>query len=454
MNIRTVTASAVLTATLFTTSVFSQNFVPDARRIALGAIGNQGNIGSKLAEEQGPYRAIPVPLGLFQVLRNLKVFDPSDANFDPVRAVENLASPMHFTFDRDTSRPGANLIRDLVNGRVSRDLNSYRGFHPASTVDSTGLWAPSWGKTIRVSGDKNVGSSHGIFVGAGPYVSLGTNLKIDQNLIDVLGSSTNVYRPNTTFTIGDLTTGQGAIAITGGYRGRFAAFGTTRTNSSSRDGVYIAMDYHNLRGVHYDTADLALRFDTDQAGQITLQPNTTPITVSRTSSNTGHGHAVDVGTAVIVNGWNFNVGVNGIGNKITWESLRSEQLVLQSLFQGGNFVRRPVAAPAGTREISLPVQYSGGGGYHSKRWAAQTELARGLQGFSAHNGVEYWLGPLALRAGSRYQMDRWHASTGIGVNLTRGLGIDLGAYQTTANIERKKKIALALSLRLNRPDDR
>jgi len=454
MNFWTASLEAVLIATLFTTAAFSQNFVPDARRIALGAIGNQGNLGSKLAEEQGPYRAIPVPLGLFQVLRHLKVFDPNDPDFDPVRAVENLASPMHFTFNRGTSGPGSNLIGDLVNGRVSRDLNSYRGFAPASNVDSQGLWAPSWGKTIRVAGDKATGSSHGIFVGAGPYVSLGTNLKIDQNLIDVLASSTNVYRPNTTFRIGDLTTGQGAIAITGGYRGRLAVFDMTRKNAGSRDGVYIAMDYHNLRGVHYDTADIALRFDTDQSGRITLQPNTTPITVARTTSKTGHGFAVDLGTAVIVNGWNFSAGANGVGNRITWESLRSEQLVLQSLFQGGNFVRRPLAAPTGTREISLPVQYSGAGGYRSKRWAAQTEVAHGLQGLSIHSGVEYWLGPVVLRGGSRRQLDRWHASTGIGLNLTRRFGIDLAVYQTTANIERKQKIGLALSLRLNRPDNK
>jgi hypothetical protein len=445
--------AAILTLLLLVTSAFSQNFIPDARRIAMGAIGSQGNLGSALAEEQESYRAIPIPLGLFQVLRNLNVFDPRDDNFDPVRAVENLASPMHFTFDRETSRPGANLVRDLVNGRVSRDLNSYRGFTPASEIESQGLWAPSWGKTIRLAGDKDIGSSHGVFVGAGPYVSLGTNLKIDQKLIDVLASPSDVYRPNTTFTIGDLTTGQGAIAITGGYRGRLAVFDLTRPNAGSRDGIYIAMNYHNLRGIHYDTADLAIRFDTDQNGQVTLQPNTTPISVDRTNSNMGHGFAIDMGTAVLVKGWNFNVGANGIGNRIEWQSLRSEQLVLQSLFQGGNFVRRPTTAPTGTREISLPVQYSGGGGYHTDRWAAQTEISHGLQDLSVRNGVEYWVGPVALRGGARYQLDRWHASGGVGFNMTRRVGIDFAAYQTTANIERRPKVGLAVSLRLNRSGD-
>jgi len=450
---RRVASAAVLAATLLSNIALSQNLTPDARRIAMGAVGSDENLGAKLADEQQPYRAIPVPLGLFQVFRNLKVFDPGDAEFDPVRAIENLSSPMHVTFDREPSAAGSNLVRDLVNGRINRDLNAYRGFTPPSELVSQGLWAPSWGKTFTVAGEKGAGSSHGIYFGAGPYVSLGTNLRVDQNLIDILRSSSNVYRPNTTFNIGDVTTGQGAMAITAGYRGKLAAFDVTRSGSTSRDGVYVATNYHYLRGVHYDTVDLDVRFDTDASGQVTLSPTTTPIAIDRTNSRTGNGFAVDLGTAVVIRGWNFGVGANGIGNRIVWDSLRSEQLVLQSLFQGGNFVRRPMPSPSSSQKVTLPVRYSGSGGYDAGRWAAQAELSHGLQGLSVRNGVEYRLGPLALRGGSRYQMERWHASTGIGFNLIPKLGVDVAAYQTTANIERKHKMALALSLRLNRTEN-
>jgi hypothetical protein len=444
--------AAVLTAVLFTPSAFSQGFTPDARRIALGAVGNQSNIASKLIEEQEPYRSIAMPIGLLQVLRNLKVYDPNDPNFDPVRAVENIASPMHFTFDRGAGIAGSNLIRDLVSGRVNRDLNTYRGFVPASDLNAQGLWAPDWGKTIHVAGGADSKFSHGFFVGAGPYVSLGTNLKVDQNLIDILSSSTNVYRPNTTFTIGDLTTGQGAVAITGGYRGRLAVFDSARSGRSKRDGLYIATDYHYLRGLHYESADLALRFDTDQTGQITLLPTTTPLAINRTSAKKGHGFAVDLGTALITHRWNFGFGVNGIGNRIDWDSPEAEQVVLQSLFLGGNFVTTPQPAPAARQRVSLPLQYSGSGGYHADRWSAQTEVSRGLQGWGVRDGVEYRLGPFAVRGGTRYQLGRWHGSTGLGFNLTKKVGIDLAAFQTTSNIERKQKIALALSLRLNRSE--
>jgi hypothetical protein len=445
--------AAALLATLPNTVAISQNLVPDARRIAMGAIGSQEDLAAKLVEEQEPYRAIPIPLGLFQVFRNLNVFDPGDAEFDPVRAIENLSNPMHVTFDRGTNVAGSNLVRDLVNGRISRDLNAYRGFTLPAQIDSQGLWAPSFGKTLRIYGERDAGSSHGIYVGAGPYVSLGTSMRIDQNLIDILHSSSNVYRPNTTFAIGDITTGQGAMAITGGYRGKLAVFDPARSRSTARDGVYVATNYHYLRGVHYDTVDLDVRFDTDSSGQVTLSPTTTPISIDRTNAKKGSGFALDLGTAVVIRGWNFSVGANGIGNRIVWDSLRSEQLTLQSLFQGGNFVRRPMPAPSETRKITLPVRYAGSGGYNAGRWAAQSELSHGLQGWSVRNGVEYSIGPLALRGGTRYQMDRWHASTGLGFNLIPKLGIDIAAYQTTANIERKQKLALALSLRLNRAEE-
>jgi hypothetical protein len=442
--------AVVLSATLFTASAFSQNVSFDARRIAMGAVGGQGGLASKLVEEPVPYRAIPVPLGLLQVLRDVRVFDPTDPKFDPIRAVEDLASPLHYTFYRGENSAGRNLVRDLVNGRVNRDLNAYRGFTPASQVDAQGLWSPDWGKTLRVSG------FHSVFVGAGPYVSLGTNLKIDQNLIDVLASPTNVYRPNTTFTIGDLTTGQGAVAITGGYRGRLPIFGIPKSarGGTSRDGLYIGANFHQLFGLHYDTVDLALRFDTDQTGQITLQPNTTPIVINRTTSRRGRGVALDLATAVVINRWDFSVGANGVANRIEWDSLSSEQVVLQSLFQGRNFVKRPLPAPTGKRRVSLPVQYAGAVGYRGTQWSARGEVSQGLQELSLRGGGEHLLGPVIARGGGRYQLKRWHASAGIGFNVTKNFGIDLAAFQTTANIERKKKWALALSLRFDRSEKR
>ena len=433
----------------------AQNLGSDARIIGLGGSGSSDNMASKLMEDQEPYRAIPIPLGIFQVLNNRRFFDPKDPDFNPARAIEYAADPMHITFDRNSDSQGHLFVNSLVNGNISRDLNTYRGFTPASEIRAIGLISPSWGKTLPVARSSTGGIKHGVFVGAGPYLSLGTNLNFDQNLISIFSSATNVYMPNTRFLIGDDTTGQAALSITGGYRGKYPLFGALQRASSGQDreGVYFAANYHYLHGIHYDTADLQLQFDTDSQGLVTLAPTTTPIVVDRTFSRSGHGFALDLATTIAVGHWDFGVGADGIGNRINWSDLSSRRYQLQSLYTGGNFVTTPLAAPMGNRRVTLPVRVSGHGRYRTDRWSALVEAGRGIdERLQLGGGAEYTLGPLVLRGGSRYTRKLWHGATGVGFNLTRKIGIDAAAFQTSTNLEQDRRMSFALSLRLMRGD--
>jgi hypothetical protein len=90
-------------------SGFSQNFGADARRIGFGGAGATSTVVSDMIGKQQPYTSIPIPIGLIQVFKNREIFDPSDPNFDPVRAVEYAADPMHLTINRD-SNPQQNLF--------------------------------------------------------------------------------------------------------------------------------------------------------------------------------------------------------------------------------------------------------------------------------------------------------------------------------------------------------
>ena len=433
----------------------AQSLGSDARLIGLGSAGGSDNIASKLVEDQQPYRAIPIPLGIFQLINNRKFFNPSDPEFDPVRAIEYAANPMHTSFGRNSDTAGNLFVNSLVNGQISRDLNAYRGFTPSSQITAAGLMAPSWGKTLNVVRDDTTGTTHGVFVGAGPYIALGTNLNFDQNLISIFSSSTDVYMPDTNFQIDDTTTGMAALAITGGYRGKFPLLGSLMGLSSgaSRDGIHVAANYHYLHGIHYDTADLQLQFDTDSQGLVTLAPTTTPVIVNRTMSDKGRGFAIDLGTAVVVGPWNFGVGIDGIGNRINWNELGSREYTLQSVTNGGSFVTTEVPSPTTERRVSLPRRYTGHGGYRTDRWSAMMEMSRGLdQKTSFGGGAEYTFGPIVLRGGTRYSRDLWHGATGVGLNITKGIGIDAAAFQTSANIEQDRKMSFALSLRLTRND--
>jgi len=448
-RIGTTVAASLITICLVspTTTAFAQNFNGDARWIAMGAVGDQKNMALSLAgEPEGrSYRSIPVPLGLFQVLRDFSIFDPGDENFNPVRAIEYAASPMHLTIGRDGDSAGERLINDLVNGRISRDLTAYRGFLPKSDLEARGLWDSSWGKTFQIP-TLGVGPRQAIYVGAGPYMSIGTNLNFDQRLIDAI-NGVSAVQPNTTYRILNATEDQVAGAVTAGYRIRIPVAALSRSGSD-REGLYLAANYNYLHGFNYDAFDLSVQLDTDSSGLVTISPTTEPLIINRVTSSGGRGFSLDFATGLVVDRWTFAVSANGVANRITWDNLRAETFELTSVLDGSDFIETDLPSPAAERRVELPVRYSGSTAYHSDRWSTVVEVSHGLQDWEFRGGAEYSLGPIDVRGGGRYVRDLFHPSGGIGLNLTRSFGIDAAVFTTATNIERARKASFAVSLRL------
>jgi hypothetical protein len=430
---------------------FAQNWSFDARRIALGGVGTAENIASRTAQEERGYRAIVLPFGLFQVLPHWNVFDPTGDEFNPVCAAQYAASPLHYTIGRkacDSSEPGASFVNDIVNARLSRDLTDYRGFRPESAIVAEGLANPSWGKTFAVARDAAGSLVHGIYVGGGPYFSIQSRSLIDPSLIDVFANSTAVVKPNNQYTAESDATTQMAMAITGGYRGRLPILNT----GDNADGVYVAANYHYLRGFHLDQFDLVSRFETNSAGLLTLVPTTPPVTIDRVKSNTGTGFALDFGAAVAMRGWTLGFGASGVANRIEWDELERERFDLLSLSGGGDFRETDLPAPTGKQRVELPVNYTGSLGYRAERWSVESEYAHGYQGNNFHGGLEYRLGVTELRGGARYSRNKWHPSGGAGFNFTPRFGVDVAAFGTSANFESRRDVAIAVSLRIT-PED-
>ena len=424
----------------------AQNWSLDARRIALGGVGDAGNPALDLVDEQRGYGTIVLPFGLFQVLEDFSIYDPGDDNFDPVRAAEHLASPLHYTFDRNASDSGQQFINDIVNARINPNLNVYRGFQPANEFFGEGLAAPSWGKTFRFRQTGN-GAFQGVYVGAGPYLSVETDNQIDQEFIDLLGSEVDVFVPNATFFITDDTVAQFALAITGGYRARFPLPG--RSTMSGRDGMYIAANYNYLYGFRYDDLDMDILFETDSNGLLTVAPTTTPVAIERLTADAGRGFALDFGVAFVVDRWDAGFAATGVANRMVWEQVQRESFVLSSLFDGGDFVETPLGPLGADQRVELPVNYVGNLAYHADGWSALADCSYGFQDNNFHGGLEYRLGPVELRGGGRFTRDTWHPSGGVGFDLSPGWSIDAGVFGTSTNIERRRRMALAVSFRLN-----
>jgi hypothetical protein len=426
-------------------SALAQNWSFDARSVALGAVSGKDNLASRMVEEHRRYRTIVIPLGLFQVLSDLDRFKPESEEFDFVRAIEYAASPLHYQFGRDQeSASGRELFTDIRSATLSRDLSDYRGYKLSNQPVAEGLASPSWGATIRVTGDRG-GPFQGVYVGAGPYLSMRAAGTIDQRVIDILASEDPLRFPNTQYPLASDTQGQIAMAITGGYRGRFEI----ANPGSDRDGIYTAVDFNYLHGFRYEAAAANLRLDTDSEGRLTINPLLpSPLVISRTAAESGRGFAIDFGIAAVVHGFEVGFGVNGIANRINWTDAEQTTYLLGNLFLGQDFVESGPFAASDVR-VELPKDYHVNGGYHADSWSVMSEYAHGFQGDSLRGGAEYRAGLVELRGGGVYAREMWNPTGGVGLNLAPRVGLDVALYSTAANAARERRAAVAVSLRIN-----
>ena len=441
-----------LTALLLgSTEALAQNWSFDARTVGMGGVGSTSNLATDMLDEQRPYRAIVLPFGLFQILPNMPKLDPTKDGFDLVRAIEYSASPIHYIVGRDDTSTANAFITDLRNGELSRDLNTYRGFSPATSVSAEGLASPNWGYTFKIK-KRDDGTFQGVYAGAGIYFSMITAAEIDPALAAVFASPTPVYIPNTSFSLSNDTESQFAMAITGGYRARFAwpgrPVGSGRGANAALEGLYVGVNYHYLRGFTYENFQPDARLDTNAQGLLTVNlAQGFPVSIARTNASDGTGFALDTGVAAIVGPWEAGLGVNGIANRIDWTNVERTSYVLDSLFTGGDFNDLPTI-PVDDVRVELPVDVRGHVRYNADRWTAMTEFGDGYNGTTVRLGYEQRLGRLQLRGGGRYVKERWEPTGGVGFNVSQGFGVDVGLFGTSANLERRRHLAIAVSLRL------
>lgn len=436
----------LLACSLVAGQASAQNWSFDARKIGLGSPGDDENLATQMIAEARNYGTVALPFGLFQVMRDFDKLKPTNDEFDLVRMMEYAASPLHYTFGRDTTDSGSRFVEDIRNATLNRDLNYYRGFKPANQPRAEGLAAPNWGRTIRLATLPG-GGFHGIYVGAGPYLAMQSDVGIDPQLIDILSSPTEMYLPNTQIHLGNANRGQMAAAFTGGYRARLALPDAT----SDRDGVYVAVNYNFLHGFRYEDVNLGLHLDTDRTGLLTVNPALpSPLVVTRNTASSGSGRAIDFGVGFVVERWDVGFGVNGIANRIEWTDVEQTTYSMGNPFVGDSTFVESVAVPIGDARVTLPVNYRTNVGYNADAWSAIAQVGKGFAGNSFHGGYEYRLGSIELRGGAGYTRQMWNPAAGVGLNVSRRLGIDVAMYSNAANVERKRHPALAASLRFNR----
>jgi hypothetical protein len=425
----------------------AQAWTIDARSVGLGGIGGDANIAAQaLAEHRGD-RSIVLPLGLFQVWGERDVFKPKSQQFDPARAIEYVSNPLHLQFGRSKSSAAASFVHDIRNASLSRDLSAYSGFAPTS-MTASGLVAPKYGPTFWFQPDDR-STRHGLFVGAGPHFSIRTNLATDPFFAQAFDERAGGPAPNQSFSMHNDTTAQAAMAITAGYRGRFAPPAEASLGRPNR-AAFVSFNFNYLHGFRYEDVGLGLRMSTGGDGLLVANSAESPLAFTRLTSGTGRGMSVDLGFGISLGGFEMGFSGNNIGNRLNWRNLTARPYSLGSLFSGNSeFLRGPESQLSSLRVVA-PVDYRGNLGFRSRVFSFQGEIARASDETAVQGGVELLLEWLQFRGAASRVRDEWVPSGGLSLGITRRFWLDLATFMTTANIERERRFALATSLRWRR----
>ncbi|MCC7007680.1 MAG: hypothetical protein IT184_02580 [Acidobacteria bacterium] len=451
--------AAVFAILSVATPALAQNYDLDARNVGMGAIGSTRNIADEHIGERRSYRRIGLPFGLlFQVLQNKDVFfydSDRPRNFDFLRSLEYARNPFHFTLERDRSHTAKSLVDDIIDKQLTRDLRVYRPFAPAEKYLAEGVGAPNWGITLksRKNKDKTLKPEErdrdgyqGVYVGAGPYLTVTTDTRVDQELSGLLGDPGAPLLPNTSMPIAHLTQGQAAIAAIVGYR----LYIPHQTTGPRREGIYVYANYSTLFGLFLGRVDSTIRFDTDQTGLLALNPPAPVVDVNFVTARKGRGRVLDLGVAATIDRWDFGIGVNGIANRIDWEDFEAHRTQLANYFDGSEMEEVDPPVVIEPVRVKVPLNISTNLSYTADKWSVSTEYSRRFDGNNVQNGFEYRTTRLEYRAGLRYARDRWHPAGGIGWNVSDRIGVDAALLSTSTNVERIRTMAFVFSIRLNK----
>ena len=440
---------ALLLLTSFASSAVAQNYSFDARRIGLGGAAGTPNVASKLVEEQRRYKSIVIPLGLVRVIKNIHVFYPNREDFDFSSAVEFATRPFHQVLGEVENHPGFHqLVDDIRDASLDSDLNAYSGFETDRLDFVEGLIAANWGYRFMLQQDDR--SFQGIYVGAGPYIAVRADYNVSSEFKRILDGSGNTYLPSAALELGGGTRQQTALDITGAYHARYALF-EGDGEGARRNGLYVVANYHFLRGFRYDNLQADLNLHTDAAGMVPPDQPSPPFVMNWETSKNGNGLALDFGAAFVVNRWEFGGGVSGVANRIKWSEITQHNLAFANLGDGSEWVHIKVPPlPGVTRQIELPVTYTGDLAYHRDTWSLYNEYSKGFQGHNFRSALEYRVKAVELRGAARMSQGNWFASGGAGFNLTRTFGVDVAAFGTQTFLEADRHLALAISFRIDK----
>ena len=441
----TIIVAAILVILRTPVPAAAQAWNIDARSVGMGGIGGDQNLFAQTVARERGDRSIVLPLGLIQLLRDRSVFRSDSADFDPARAVEYAANPLHLQFGRSRSTASASFVHDIRNASLQPDFSAYQGFAPAS-MTARGVIAPKYGPTIWLHEGES-GTRHGLFVGAGPHLALRTRLATDPRLALALDTGGESSVGTQRLSMNNTSTAQLASAFTAGYRGRFARSSGAEPGSRPDTAAFVLVNMNYLHGIRYEDVDLALQLQTNVDGRLVSDTDVAPLAFTRHTSSNGRGMSVDIGLGLTVHGFELGFSGNNLGNRIDWRTPTARPYAMRSLFSGDPEIERGTPLLEPTLRVVSPADYRGNIGFRSRMLSVQTEFARVSERTAVSGGLEFQVNRFQFRGATSLANRDWNPTAGLSVAVSHRLWLDLAGFTTTTNVERDRRYALATSLR-------
>ncbi len=424
-------------ATLAADGVHAQMF--SARRMAMGGVvlrGGGGLSGANVAyravpPEPSQGRAIPLPLGLVQVLSDPPQFDASQPDFNAFELANLLYQPPWNVQLGGRDAPSSDISVSIAQNSLLIDMAELHDLFPEN------------GNQFG-----SVTNGPGFTAGFGDFTAgLGLLIhdQVDMNLNNALHAAlagSQPFVPNTEYRLHDDSRAQAAAGVDLSYaRALYAAGKDPRAPGGA--GLYAGARAKLLRGLAYGDVQGGVGFTTPDTlfGNNLVRLDYDAIYRTAAPSDGGIGYGLDLGAVWVSGNTELGLGLDDVATRIHWKTRVREAYVDTA----GNQAQRDLAADQEfTSKVPLSVTLNATQRLGPLLLAA--DAVRGALRWTAHVGAEQWLGQVAVRGGLAYDQNRMvQASTGAGMRFGR-VGVDLALSSNSNNVMRERVFELGAGL--------
>lgn len=416
----------------------------DARKVGLagldlhrsGALARYNAAYGAVPDRPDPWHAkvtIPIPLGLFQVLKDSTVLHPDSPYFNPLQAANYLLNLPVFLEVKKIPAPANDIAFGIGRDSFSVDLGKAKTSVPVDPFGFGGSSRPV---------DLGFGV-HGVRASVMMWLQDEIDFQLGPRLIGFLHDG----QPAQTNTLYDAT---GTAIAAAGFAPSLGWAG--RISGKDQDGVFVGVTGHYYFGLIYGQAASDGGFITGD----TLFGGASPVTpslamrqqYSKFGNSMGKGVGADLGIVWVNGPLEAGFGVNDVGAKLTWPDTRIDTVYFDSSAAVNKVVSQRLQTGVSTT-TRLPVTYVANASLDlGGSTVVGGELVHGARGTEVHMGVEQHVGPLALRGGvSRDQQKRVQFGWGGGVRFLF-LSLDVGFVTHSTPLSDQRGITMATSLSL------